>query len=527
MRSSVCDPVTPWPDTQPAAPDGDEDGVREPSARAQAQALLAGAAAAAGRLPRDARPPATGPAPGPTALALYAQVLGARSVQAAAQRLVVSLAASAACSRVILALHDEGRTRLLVQSQGELRDLEGDVAPLLLGALDEAIDQGCSVAWPAPVANTKAGAPAPGPITLEHKALQAVCGGCIASVPLGRDGASIAAVLLQRDQGPAFADQELLQIQHLLQLAAPALHWMMLGGQPWLRRTRRDLQQAWAALRQPDRRTTRRLLLGAAALLAFLALAPLPHTVAGRARVEGAEQRVLVAPTDGFVKTAHVRPGDRVLAGAPLLDLLEQDLRLERERWSSQLAQHENAYAAAMARADRVGAATAMARVSEAQSQLSLVDGQLARGRLEAPFDGLVIQGDFSQAIGAPVRQGDTLITLASTAQYRVIVDVDETDIARVQPGQDGRLALSSLSGLLPWPGDESALVVERIAPIAKVVDGRNVFEVEARLLQPPQALRPGLLGRARLVVGHRPPLWVWLQQAGNRLRMAWWSWLG
>ncbi|MDP3083215.1 MAG: HlyD family efflux transporter periplasmic adaptor subunit, partial [Rubrivivax sp.] len=274
-------------------------------------------------------------------------------------------------------------------------------------------------------------------------------------------------------------------------------------------------------LRQPQRRTLRRWLAGGALALAFLALAPLQSHVSGRARVEGAEQRVLAAPADGFVKTAHVRPGDRVKAGDPLVDLLDADLRLERERWSNQLAQHENAYAAAMAKADRVGTATSMARIGEAQAQLALVDEQLGRGRLSAPFDALVIQGDLAQSIGAPVRQGDTLLTLATTGRYRVIVEIDETDIARVQPGAQGHLALSSL----PWARE--ALVVERVAPLAKAVDGRNVFEVEARLLAPPAELRPGLLGRAEFGVGRMPPLWAWSRHALERVRLAYWTWLG
>ena len=36
-------------------------------------------------------------------------------------------------------------------------------------------------------------------------------------------------------------------------------------------------------------------------------------------------------------------------------ELAEQDLQLEHNRWASELAQHENAYAAAMARADGSG----------------------------------------------------------------------------------------------------------------------------------------------------------------------------
>ncbi len=452
------------------------------------------------------------------AVDLYAQVLGASTLAAAAHRLVASLALAMGFSRVSFGLRDQGRTRLLASSSGDISNRQADLSEHLLGAMDEALEQAVPLGWPSAQPLVAGVAEH---ICLEQAALQALCGGVVATVPLGQGGECFGAMCVQREQGPPLSEAELQQLVTWLGLATPALRWMMQAQLPWHRRTLRDLQLGWAAWRQPERRIGRRLLAGAAAAMLLLALLPLQHEVGGRARIEGAEQRLLVAPVDGFIKTAHVRPGDRVLAGAPLLDMLEQDLRLESERWGSQLAQHENAYAAAMATADRVAAATSMARVLEAQSQLALVDGQIERGRLTAPFDALVTQGDFSQSIGAPVRQGDVLITLASTGQYRVIVDVDESDIARVLPGQSGRLALSSL----PWGGQD--LVVERIAPMAKAVEGRNVFEVEARLPTPSDGLRPGLLGRAHLVVGRQPPLWVWLQQAANRLRLSYWSWLG
>jgi multidrug resistance efflux pump len=467
------------------------------------------------------------------ALALLAKVLGASTLEAAAHHLVANLAHDFQLDAASIGLHEDGRTRLLASTRAGAVDAQDESTQRLIAAMDEAIEQGVSLAWPHGMSSSgtassgtatsiTASATMPlEPIRLAHEALHRKVGGPIATVPLGLNGDTFGALCVERRSGLPISADECLRIEHLMALSVPALRWMQHGTQSWRKRAWRDVRRAYAALLRPQRRNTRRVLAAAALLFVFLAAVPLEREVSGRARVEGAEQRVLAAPTDGFVKTAHVRPGDRVKAGDALVDLLDGDLRLDLERWGSQLAQHENAYAAAMAKSDRAAASTSLSRISEAQAQLALVDDQLSRGRVVAPFDALVIQGDLSQSIGAPVRQGDTLLTLATTGDYRVIVEVDEVDIARVHAGEPGRLSLSSL----PWKSQDIA--VTRIAPIAKAVEGRNVFEVEARLLQGGPDLRPGLLGRAQLVVGRAPPLWAWTDHLLDRLRVAWWSWLG
>ena len=76
-----------------------------------------------------------------------------------------------------------------------------------------------------------------------------------------------------------------------------------------------------------------------------------------------------------------------------------------------------------------------------------------------------------------------------------------------------------------PW--DTQDLVIERISPLSRAVDGRNVFDVQARLAGARPDLRPGLSGRAGFVVGRMPPLWAWTRHVLDRVRLAWWSWLG
>ena len=150
------------------------------------------------------------------------------------------------------------------------------------------------------------------------------------------------------------------------------------------------------------------------------------------------------------------------------------------------------------------------------------MDEQLGRIRLEAPFDGVVIRGDLSQSLGAPVQRGDVLLTIAPRDRFRVIIEVDDRDISRIRIAQPGSLALSAL----PW--DTLPLRIARITPLASPVEGKNVFEVEASLEHQPDSLRPGLRGVARISVGEAPLLWAWTHRLTDWLRLkAWGLWGG
>lgn len=489
----------------------------------------------------------------PQALRLLGAVLaagpGAGAAGAAAARLVGALVASQGLRRAALGLVAEGKPGTLPR----LRAVSGlDIATLpraseathgLAEAMQEAMEQGEALQWPPAdavatnglpaTAPTSSGATAPqaagratdvtpwGPVRLAQRLLQQRVGGSVASLPLAIEGRLVGALTIESDEAPAALAARLGPLQDALLLAAPMLALMQHGEASRWRQLRRALgPRPPAAPTGPlqaaaPRRWGRWAL---AAVLAWLALWPAPWEVAARARVEGELQRVLVAPAEGFIKAVHARPGDRVARGAVLADLVDEDLLLERQRWQSQLAQFDDAYASALARDGRGEAAIALARRAEAEAQLALVDERLARVQLTAPFDGTVIAGDLAASVGAPVRQGDALLTLAADGARRVVAEVDEADIARLAPGQLGEVALSAL----PW--DTLPLRVRRVSPLAQTAGGANVFEVDAELLGDDPRLRPGLQGHARFETGRRPLLWTWLGRLADRLRLLWWQ---
>lgn len=453
-------------------------------------------------------------------LEVQAALVDARSHQHAARRLVDRLARVHGFDEVAVAFVQSGRLQGLVRSGGAPADADLPAVRALLAAMHEALDQRCSVVTPAPVQE-----PLPRIRAAQEQLLGAEGGSvaCVLLVPPRPKNVDLseplqpAGVLCAWRRGAAarpVSAREAAWLEHASAFASPVFGL--------LRQRERSLRWRAARLWSAVPGAHRRHAAPAAAALVLaavlgLCLWPMPHEVGGRARVEGAVQRAVVAPVTGFLKQAHVRPGDTVKAGQLLVELADEDLNLEREKLQSQVTQWEGALAEANAKADRAQVMMNLARLQQARAQLSLVDSQLERTRLHAPFDAVVVHGDLSQRLGSPLKEGEELLTLAPAGQYRVIVEVDEKDIGRVSAGQGGSLALAAL----PW--DTLALRVRQVTPMAVTAEGRSVFEVEAEVPEPPATLRPGLSGSGRIEVGQRPLLVGWAFEAGTAARRMWW----
>jgi RND family efflux transporter MFP subunit len=226
----------------------------------------------------------------------------------------------------------------------------------------------------------------------------------------------------------------------------------------------------------------------------------------------------VVAPQQGFVAEAHVRAGDIVKSGDLMLELDQRELQLEREKWQSERAKYARERQEALATRQRSQVSIAAAKIEQAEAQIRLIEGQLQRARLQAPFDGIVVSGDFSQALGAPVERGQLLFEVAPLHDYRVALEVDEHQIARIAGGQHGSLRLAGT------PHQSLPIQVGRVIPVANAADGRNFFRVEAAIDDPDDLIRPGMQGIAKVTVGHGRLGWVLLHDLVERLRLWVWS---
>lgn len=345
------------------------------------------------------------------------------------------------------------------------------------------------------------------------------------------------------DAGPALSsetnfDAETVESLKLaVALAGPVIGLKRRGNRFLSGRLRDATGEGLAKLFGPRRPGLKLLVAGLAVALAWLSLAQGEFRAGARATIEGAVQRAVVAPFQGFVAEAPVRAGERVEAGRLLARLDDRELRFERLKWESDRLKAEQRQRESLAKGERAGVLVAAAQIAQAQAELALVDEKLTRTRLVAPLAGLVVSGDLSQMLGAPVEQGKVLFEIAPLDAIRVVLQVPEGDYRPVAAGFAARHdSPEGLRGALTLTGEAGRALPIRITavmPVSTPLDGRNSFRVEAELIEDAASglaagagLRPGMEGFAKVDLGQASLIWIWTRASIDRVRLFLWTWL-
>jgi len=448
-----------------------------------------------------------------TVLQLVATCVDQPRFQDAATAVATELSGRLGCERVSIGFLQGRHVRVHAVSHSAEFGRQTNLIRAIGAAMDEALDQSQTVVYPAD------GDPGTRLDRAHAKLVEQQDTVFVCSVPFTDQGRVTGAFTLERAGGERFDRSTLELCQHVAAVTGPILAAK--------RREDRWLPvKIWESFRTQVTRLTgpgyvvRKLAALTLLLLAvFLSVATGDFRVTADASLEGAVQRVVVAALDGYIDEVYVRPGDIVTQGQLLATLDDTELQLEKVRWSSQQSQFVLQHRDAMAQHDRAESRIVKARREQAEAQLALLSEQIKHTRLTAPFDGLIVSGDLSQSLGAPVERGDILMEVAPLQEYRVVLAVEEGDIFNVKPGQQGELALASV------PGTVLPFTVEKITPVSTAAEGRNTFRVEARLVEVLQELRPGMEGAGKVQIGQRRLVWIWSHKLINWLRLLAWRW--
>lgn len=427
----------------------------------------------------------------------------------------LALASELGCERVSIGLRRRRGMRVVAVSSSRSFASESDSVRSLGAAMEEAADQDAALEFPAP-------ADALPYALVAHQALAESSGAeVVRTLPLAWQDRCVGAVVCEWSDARTATEARRERLRDCGLFCGPILGLAAKADEGVFARARAravDFARRHFGADHPFAKTG--LVAALTFLLVLLCLLPADYRVSARASLEGRVQRALVAAVEGYLFEAHAKAGDLVRGGDVLARLDDRDLRLEQRKHASEAAQLETEYREALAAQDRTRIGILRSQIEKASAQLELATEELGRTTVTAPFDGIIVEGNLDHALGSPVARGDLLFEIAPLDGYRIIVRVEDRDIADVAPGQSGQLALSAL------PDQLFPLLVERVTPIATTRDGSNYFRVEAVLEEPVASLRPGMEGIAKIDVGERRLVWIWTHELLDWLRLRTWSWL-
>ncbi|SFL13546.1 efflux RND transporter periplasmic adaptor subunit [Falsiroseomonas stagni] len=427
----------------------------------------------------------------------------------AAQQMVDALCSYMQASQVALCWRRGKRAKVVAVSHMDSIPRRTELARLMEEAVDEAAQQGRELMWPLP-SGDGARAWSLTAYVRESGASNVVV------VPIGIGGDFVGALVMEGTENPLSEPQlwllRLLADQAVTRLIAYHEAESLLATRLW-RETANSLRFAQSL-------TLRRSFLAAVALCALVGLAimPLEHRVHAPAVLRTDQLAQVGAPFDGFIDAVLVKVGDPVVVGQVLFRLKTRELLLERASALADVAQYEREAQKHQASGAGADMRIALAQVEQARARLQHIDFRISAAEVRSPIDGLVVEGDLPQQLGAPLRRGEPGFRVAGREGIYVDILVHESDISLIHPGTTGEVAL------VGQPAIATAIRVSHIVPMASLQGGENAITVRGQVDSAEGWWRPGMTGIARLDAGQRPVWWLATRRLLDFARIQlWW----
>ena len=448
-----------------------------------------------------------------TVIRLAINCLQQNSVNKAYTALISDLTSEFTCDRIAVGVLEDHHTQVIALSNSARFDDKSNLIRALSAAMDEAVDQDQIIVYPETENDTTS-------ITHAHAELARIYNsGAICTIPLIYNESVFAVLTMERSEANSF-DQETINIcEQTLALLSPFLSLKHKDEMFLIQKMKQSVKNSLTELFGFKYLGVKLLTLATVLVISFAAIIEGDFRIHADAVLEGRIQRIVSAPMDGFIKSAKVRAGDQVSSGEIMATMEDTDLKLEKIRLAGEKQKLQREYREAMANRELVDVNILKTQLAQIHAKIKLKQEQLQRTFIHTPFDGVVIEGDLSQSLGAPVDRGESLFKIAPLDGYRIILKVNERSISYIRHGLHGTLVLSSL------PGRTFPLRIEKITEVARADDGSNIFRIEAALSEKPELLRPGMEGIGKVEIGQRKLLWIWTHELVDWVKLWVWSW--
>ena len=448
-----------------------------------------------------------------TVLKVTAMALSQSQSSEATMAVTSELASMMQCERVTIGFVENHDVHVHAISNSAHNETRHNVVKCIEAAMQEAIEQHETLLFP-PESNSYY-------LTQEHDSLvRQHTGGSICTVPLIINEEVIGAIMFERQGEVDDFDEKTKELcEQIASLLAPILQYRRLNDRPILEKFKESSRSLLSGVLGSGYLSVKFISVIIVASFVLMFITQWEYKVSSDAMLEGAIERVVTSPEDGFIKTANARPGDIVEVGVELATLDDRDLQLEKLKWLGKQKQVSKEYREALALHDLSQIGILRAQLSQAEAQLDILDQKLSRTVVTVPISGVIVSGDYTRALGSPVERGQVLYKVSPLEDYRIVLQVDESDVSHITVGMRGELTLSAAAE------ETFEMEVLKITPVSVAENGINYFQVEASLISPPKFLRPGMQGVGKISIGERQVLWIWTHKMVDWIRLKLWAW--
>src|SRR4051812_29365124 len=197
------------------------------------------------------------------------------------------------------------------------------------------------------------------------------------------------------------------------------------------------------------------------------------------------------------------------------LDQSQKNLARQRDLWAQQLttreslekAENDLRVAESALRERERQADTQAARINQERAGLESARYDLSKVRIESPIDGIVtrrnIQEGETAVIGTMNNAGTVLLTLADMSVIQAEVEVDETNIPRVQLGQLAKITIDALPDKA-FKGHVTEIGNSPIQTASSGTTQATNFKVVVVVDEPIPEVRPGFTCTADITTATR-----------------------
>jgi membrane fusion protein (multidrug efflux system) len=239
----------------------------------------------------------------------------------------------------------------------------------------------------------------------------------------------------------------------------------------------------------------------AALTVETIVLAPKPfrETITATGTLRAREAVSMRSEVAGVVAAIHFGEGERVAAGELLIEIDDRELRAQRERVAARLALETATEGRvrellATKNASQATHDEAVANLRVTRAELAVIDAQLAKTALRAPFAGVVGLRDVS--VGSYLTPGTVVVDL-------VAVDSLKLDFALPERYQDAVHVDMRVRGSLQGRRDSFEGRVYAIDPSVDI-ESRSL-RLRATVPNPDERLRPGQFAEVLIVLDEIP----------------------